>query len=117
VRVEKLIAYHAALNDLDLAAVEAMFSEDAEYVSPGLNGAVVGRAAIMRGMREYFAECADQQAVDEEVSALAPNVVQSVWRLEATSSKTGKPVHRKGREIVTFNSAGLISRVEVFDND
>ena len=113
--VARLIAYHAALNAFDLEAVEAMFDRDAEYVSPGLNGAIRGRAAIMKAMREYFAEYSDQRAKDDEVVALAPGVVQSLWRLKATSSKTGEVVERRGREAVTFNTAGLIAHVEVFD--
>lgn len=113
--VARLTAYHAALNDFDLEAVEAMFAADAEYVSPGLNGALRGRDAIMKAMRDYFAEYSDQRAEDHEVLELAPNVVQSLWRLKATSSKTGKMLKRRGREVVTFNDAGLITRVEVFD--
>ncbi len=113
--VARLIAYHAALNDFDLEAVEAMFDVDAEYVSPGLKGALRGRAAIMAAMRDYFAEFADQRAEDDEVVGLAPNVVQSRWRLTATSTKTGQVSERRGREIVTFNDNGLIARVEVFD--
>ncbi len=113
--VSRLIAYHAALNAFDLEGVEAMFDANAEYVSPGLKGAIRGRAVIMAGMREYFAEYADQRAEDDEVLELAPNVVQSLWHLKATSSKTGKLLERRGREVVTFNEAGLIARVEVFD--
>ncbi len=115
--VERLRAYHAALNAFDPAVVEAMFVEDAEYVSPGLNGVVRGRRAIMAGMAVYFAEYADQQSFDDEVVALSRNVVQSLWRLRATSSKTGKVLQRHGKDIVTFDEAGLIKRVEVFDGD
>jgi ketosteroid isomerase-like protein len=115
VSVARLISYHAALNDFDLEAVEGMFAVDAEYVSPGLNGAIQGRDAIMKAMREYFAEYSDQRAEDDEVVALAANVVQSHWRLRATASKTGKVLERRGQEVVTFNAAGLIARVEVFD--
>ena len=115
--VARLIAYHAVLNAFDLDGVEAMFAADAEYVSPGLNGAIQGREAIMKAMRDYFAEYSDQRAEDDEVAELAPNVVQSLWRLNATSSKTGKVLERRGREIVTFNAAGLIARVEVFDTE
>lgn len=113
--VDRLIAYHAALNDFDLEGVEAMFDANAEYVSPGLKGAIRGRAAIMAAMRDYFADYADQRAEDDEVLELAPNVVQSLWRLKATSSKTGKVLERRGQEVVTFNAAGLIACVEVFD--
>ncbi|MEO6609456.1 MAG: nuclear transport factor 2 family protein [Aestuariivirga sp.] len=115
--VQKLIAYHAALNNFDSDVVEAMFTEDAEYVSPGLHGVVTGRSAIMKAMRDYFAEYADQKAFDDEVSELRPGVIQSKWRLEATSLKTGKSIKRRGREVTTFNGAGLIVRVEVFDAD
>ena len=113
--VERLIAYHAALNDFDSDVVEAMFAEDADYVSPGLNGVVAGRAAIMKAMRDYFAEYGNQVAVDDEVIELRPHVVQSKWRLKATSSRGGKRVERQGREVTRFNEAGLITRVEVFD--
>ena len=113
--VQRLIAYHAALNAFDLEAAQAMFAVDAEYVSPGLNGVIVGRIAIMKAMRDYFAEYTDLVAIDDDVVELRPHVVQSMWRLKATSSKTGSHVTRKGREIVKFNEAGLIIRVEVFD--
>lgn len=115
--IPRLIAYHAALNSFDLEAVEAMFAENADYVSPGLNGVVAGRPAIMKAMQDYFAEYEDQVAVDDEVVELRPHVVQSKWRLKATSSKTGRQVTREGREVVTFNEAWLIIRVEVFDAD
>jgi ketosteroid isomerase-like protein len=117
VSVQLLNAYHAALNDFDLDAVEEMFAADADYVSPGLSGTIHGRAAILKAMRDYFAEYGDQQAFDDEVVELRPLIVQSKWRLMATSSKTGNGVQRQGREIVRFNEAGLIMRVEVFDND
>jgi hypothetical protein len=115
--IERLIAYHAALNDFDNDTVEAMFDEGAEYVSPGLKGSVVGRTAIMNAMRDYFAEYADQHAEDDEIVELAPNVVRSRWSLSAISSKSGKVTTRHGTEVVTFNAAGLIQRVEVFDAD
>ena len=113
--VARLLAYHAALNDFDLDAVAEMLAEDAEYVSPGFNGTIRGREAILVAMRDYFAEYADQRAFDDEVLELRPRVVQSNWRLIATSSKTGETVRRHGSEVVTFNKAGLIARVEVFD--
>ena len=115
--VARLIAYHAALNDFDLEAVAKMFAADADYDSPGLDGSIRGRDAIMKAMRDYFAEYSDQRAEDDEVLELAPNVVQTLWHLKATSSKTGKVLERRGREVVTFNAVGLISRVEVFDSD
>jgi hypothetical protein len=113
--VARLLAYHAALNAIELDAVAAMFAETAEYVSPGLNGVVRGRAAIMEAMGRYFSEYADQHSRDDEVVALSPHVVQSLWSLRATSSKTGKVLIRHGKEVVTFDDSGLISKVEVFD--
>lgn len=115
--IARLLAYHTALNAFDLGAVEAMFAVDAQYISPGLQGAVQGRTAIMNAMRDYFAENADQHAEDAEIVELVPHVVRSRWSLSAISSKTGKVTTRHGTEVVTFNAAGLIQRVEVFDAD
>ena len=115
--VARLRAYHAALNAFDLKGVAAMFAPDAEYVSPGLNGVVVGRDAIMRAMVAYFSEYGDQHAHDDKIVALSPHVIQSQWSLRATSSKTGKVLKRHGKETVTFDQDGLIKRVEVFDLD
>ena len=42
--------YYAALNALDLGAVESMFAIDASYHSAGIS-ALRGRAAIMAAMR------------------------------------------------------------------
>lgn len=106
--------YHAALNAIDLAAVEAMFAIDAEYHSPSV-GAIIGRTAIMAAMASYFAEYPDQHAVDESVVAIAPGKVRSRWRLKATARSTGLPYERQGGEVISIGGDGLITRVEVED--
>ena len=107
--------YHAALQPYAAESVAEMFAEGAVYVSPGVNGRLEGRAAIMRAFDAYFAEHPDQQAVDEEVEVLCERSVRSHWRLTATSAATGRAVERRGIETVRFDKAGLILTVEVED--
>lgn len=107
--------YHDALNRLDLAAVEGMLADNAEYHSPSI-GALVGKAAIMAAVRSYFAEYPDQKAVDDVVEVVDTTRVRSQWRLKATSRTTGTPYERTGSEVITFGPAGLITRVEVADS-
>lgn len=113
--VALLRRYHDALNDYDERTVKAMFAEDATYVSPGVKGRITGRDAIIAAFNTYFAEHPDQHAIDEEVTALPPLAVHSVWSLEATSRSTGERVRRRGSQTVTFGADGLIRLVEVAD--
>ena len=107
--------YHDALNDYDAETVKPMFAPDAVYVSPGVNGRIAGRDTIIAAFSAYFAEHPDQHAIDDEVTRVAPDAVRSRWRLEATARSTGARVARRGVETVTFDSSGLICRVEVTD--
>lgn len=107
--------YHAALNAIDLEKVAAFFAEDAEYHSPSV-GVIIGKEAIMKAMAGYFAEFPDQHAIDDTVEAIAANQVRSHWRLKATARSTGLPHERSGGEVITFNSNGLILRIDVEDN-
>jgi uncharacterized protein (TIGR02246 family) len=107
--------YHAALQPYAADVVAEMFADGAVYVSPGVNGRLEGRAAIMRAFNAYFAEHPDQQAVDEEVEVLGGRIVRSRWRLTATSAATGRAVERRGIETVTFDEEGRILKVEVED--
>lgn len=109
-----LKAYHAALNEFDLEKVESMFAEDAVYVSPGLNGEIKGRDAIIQAMGKYFVEYADQVSTDESVEQLGQFGVKSIWTLAATN-RSGVKIRRKGEEIIHFNINGLIERIEVMD--
>ena len=112
---QRLAAYTAALNRYDLHAVENMLAENAVYVSPGLKGKITGRAAIMTAFKTYFAEHVEQVNVDKNVSQISPIKVQSNWSLTATNKRTGKPVARKGLQVITFNDAGLIAFIQVLD--
>jgi uncharacterized protein (TIGR02246 family) len=113
--VALLTRYHAALNDYDEAVVEAMFAEDAIYVSPGVKGRIAGRDAIIAAFTAYFAEHPDQAAIDEAVTQVAPDTAHSVWRLDATARSTGQRVTRRGTETISFDRHGLIRHVEVAD--
>jgi ketosteroid isomerase-like protein len=113
--VALLKQYHAALNALDLDEVAGMFEVDALYVSPGLNGEIVGRDAIMIAIQKYFAEFRDQISADEEILLVSKNVVHAIWNLRTTSSITGKTLQRRGKEIVCFNAEGQIEKIEVRD--
>ena len=57
--------YHTALNAYDARTVAPMFAVDAVYVSPGVDGRIAGRDAIIAAFTRYFAEHPDQHAIDE----------------------------------------------------
>ena len=105
-----LADYTAALNRYDLETVENMFSENAVYVSPGLDGEIKGRSAIMEAFRRYFAEHQDQVNFDEDAGALDANTLQARWRLASSKTK------RSGKQIINFNAEGEIQRIEVLDD-
>jgi Domain of unknown function (DUF4440) len=109
--VALLKEYHAALNAFDLKKVEGMFAEDAVYISPGLNGEVRGRIAILNAMRNYFAEYADQISTDESITLSSAFSAEAVWSSSASKGK----VRRHGIEKIMFNSSGLIQHVNVLD--
>ncbi len=113
--VALLRRYHDALNGYDERTVTAMFAQDAVYVSPGVNGRIAGRDAIIAAFTAYFTEHPDQHSIDEAVTLVAPGTVRSVWRLDATARSTGRRVTRRGTETITFDAAGLIAHVEVRD--
>ena len=113
--VALLRRYHAGLQPYDRAAVAGMFAPDAVYLSPGVNGRLQGRAAILAAFDAYFAEYPDQQAEDEEIARLSPHAARAVWRLAATSVTSGRHVERRGVEAISFDAAGLITSVEVED--
>ncbi|MGV8936288.1 MAG: nuclear transport factor 2 family protein [Allorhizobium sp.] len=107
-------AFHAAINALDFATIEASFAEDAVYGSVKV-GALSGRVAIMEAFRAYFDSYPDQVAIDELVEEVSPNSARAVWRLTATHSRTGAPLVRHGEETITFDASGRIVRVDVTD--
>ena len=113
--VALLRRYHAALQPYDRAAVAGMFAPGAVYLSPGVNGRLEGRAAILAAFEAYFAEYPDQQAEDEEITSISPFAARAVWRLAAKSVTSGRRVERRGIERVFFDAGGLITRVEVED--
>ncbi len=110
-----LAEYTAALNRYDLGAVENMFAENAVYVSPGLNGEVTGRTAIMQAFRAYFADHTDQVNVDWNVKVIGNKKIQSDWSLTATKVHTGEAVSRQGSQVMTFDGEDRIARVQVLD--
>ena len=113
--VAALKHYHAAIDALDFAAIEACFAPEASYVSNGI-GAIVGRDAIMEAFRTYFAVYGDQVSKDETMAALSPGMAWSRWRLEASHAVTGARLNRSGEEAVHFDANGSIFRVEVKDD-
>jgi uncharacterized protein (TIGR02246 family) len=107
--------YHAALDAYDAAVVGPMFAADAVYVSPGVNGRIEGRDAVIAAFSAYFAEYPDQRAEDDAIEQTGPREARAAWRLRATAVSTGAPVTRRGIETVGFDDGGLIVRVEVED--
>ena len=112
----RLIAYHDAINALDFATIEAMFAENAVYDSGGLGGVVEGRGPIIAGFRSYFDLYPDQVSDDTLMEPVGEQAIRSVWKLVATHRLTGQKLIRSGEEIVTFDNAGMIVRVEVNDH-
>lgn len=107
--------YHEALNRYGAEEVQHFFAPTARYVSPGINGSIEGRDAIIAAFSAYFAEHPDQHSVDDRIEAIGPNAARSHWRLKATSKSTGLPYERQGIETVTFDASGRIALVEVED--
>ena len=107
--------YHAALNAYHAEEVAAMFAPQAVYASPGVNGRIEGRDAIIAAFTAYFAEHPDQRAEDEQVTRAGPHEARAVWRLQATARSSGGRVSRRGIETVRFDANGLILSVEVED--
>lgn len=114
--VAALKTYHAAIDVLDFAAIEACFAPDAAYVSDGVGAPVVGRETIMAAFRVYFAIYGDQVSKDEEVVGLSARSAWSRWRLTATHAVSGVCLIRSGEETVHFDADGRIVRVEVRDD-
>ncbi len=110
-----LAEYTSALNRYDLDAVETMFAENAVYVSPGLNGEITGRNAIMQAFRAYFADHTAQVNVDWNVKIIGNKKIQSDWSLAATNAHTRQTVSRQGSQVMTFDGEDRIVRVQVLD--
>ena len=106
--------FHAAISDLDFAAIEDFFTEGTTY-SSGKIGGLKGRADIMAAFRRYFGEYPDQIAQDSLIEPLSAVSARSIWHLTATSRLTGKQLRREGEEIVTFDHDGRIVSVDVTD--
>ncbi len=53
--------------------------------------------------------------MDDEIVAMGDKTARSRWRLTATSRLSGRKLERRGIETITFDSEGLIARVEVSD--
>ena len=87
--------YHAALQPYDAAMAAACFAPGAVYVSPGVNGKIEGRDAIIASFNAYFA--------------------QPVTGVLVMLAATGQRIVRHGVETVQFDAAGLIIAVEVED--
>ncbi|WDZ77474.1 nuclear transport factor 2 family protein [Ensifer adhaerens] len=109
------IRYHAAINALDFAAIEAAFAEDARYISNGV-GALVGRTAIISAFRDYFVTYPDQIARDSLIETLSPTSARTKWQLTATNATTGKRIERTGIEHLQFDDQGRIVAIEVYDD-
>ena len=86
--LDRLIAYHDAINALDFEAITAMFAEDAVYDSGGLGGVVAGRAPIMEGFRTYFDIYPDQVANDSLVEQLGERSLRSLGGMTGTHEST-----------------------------
>lgn len=112
--IDVMKRYHDATNALDYRTLESVFAETATYISDGV-GVLEGRDAILAGFRKYFDEYGDQVAHDETVEAISPRAAKSVWKLRATSSKTGQALIRAGEETIFLDADGLIEKVIVRD--
>jgi len=106
--------YYAALSNVDYAALEKLFAEDAEYHSSAIGG-LYGRPAIIEAMKAYFHEFSDQVSTNDSIELLGETSVRTHWRLHATTKSSGRRVTRQGVETIHFNPKGLIATVEVKD--
>ena len=113
--VALMTRYHAALHDFDAKIVTPMFSPEAVYDSPGVNGRIAGRDAIIAAFIAYFAEHPDQRSVDDAVEQTGALQARARWRLVATAASTGQRIVRQGVETATCDAQGRILRVEVRD--
>jgi ketosteroid isomerase-like protein len=112
--VEEIARFHAAVDAIDFAAIEAYFAEHATYVSRGV-GSLSGRCEIMEAFRKYFDDYPDQTSLSTLIEKVGPNAGRAVWSVRATHSKTGKPLVREGEETITFDEDGRVTHVEVTD--
>ncbi len=112
--VAGLMAYHAALDGRDYAALAKLLSPEARYHSEGI-GELKGRDAILATVRKYFDALPDQQAWDDAVIKVSEHMAQCQWHLRATNTETGAVVERRGLETVTFNESGEVVSVVVED--
>jgi limonene-1,2-epoxide hydrolase len=112
--VSAVTTYHAALEARDFASLAQIYADEVEYTSVGI-GSINGRNALMAALVSYFEKHPDQKAWDESVIAVDARKAQSVWQIRMNDPVTGQQVARSGTEIVTFNAAGKILNVQVFD--
>lgn len=88
----------AAWNAADVEALGAWMAEDAIEMPPD-GPPLVGRAAMLQGLRDYFAEFdAVQTATTDEVVVRGDlAVLRGTWRLTETPRAGGPPVERSGK--------------------
>ena len=82
--------YYIALNNFDYAALEKLFTEDAEYHSSGIGG-LYGRPAIIEAMKAYFHEFSDQVSTNDSIELIGPSPCAPI------GGSTPPPSHRAER--------------------
>jgi hypothetical protein len=111
---ERIVIFHEAINGMDIEDMRPFFAENAVWTSDGV-GSLVGRDAILAGIKQYFADYPDQKAVNHRVETLTPLSGRAVWSVRATHATSGKALVREGEETITFNEDGEVVSVDVTD--
>lgn len=101
---------HANAHDLD--ACEAMFSDDARYVSAGV-GEHTGRDAIRAMMNGFFWRFPDVHWQTSNWREEADGIVTFDFTMTGKDRDTGEPLYRQSVERICFNDNGEIRHIEV----
>ncbi|GAB3768839.1 nuclear transport factor 2 family protein [Microlunatus parietis] len=111
-------AFYRALQAKDIDAFAELWTEDAVYRVPvdpaGKPGALVGREAIVSGLRGFFALFGKTQFTWEVEPLRDPNQVMATWSLDIELLAGGR-YRNRGVAIFRFRRNRIVEFVEYFD--
>jgi ketosteroid isomerase-like protein len=85
-----MVAFNDAINAADVARLEALMTEDHQFVDPA-GAEVHGRAACVDAWRGFFAGFPDYRNVFDAVREVAPGEVEAVGRSECSDPRLDGP--------------------------